>query len=207
MQRIDLSIWNGAYKYGAYQAFMDELVQYRETDEYTEDQINYTRMNIIRMERLDKITRLREPAIRVLEALDTPLFWLVLTEPWCGDAAQILPVLNKMATSNENIKMGLLMRDRHPAIMDAFLTNGSRSIPIVIVLSPDNKDVLGAWGPRPFLAQGMIMRGLEQWDSMPDGPEKNLYRKQLYTKLHKWYARDKTSSIQEEFSAFLEGLL
>ena len=193
-----------AINYQTYHQFMAQLVTHTATEDYSEAMINYTRMNIIRMERLDKTTRLLKASIDKMESIQQKLYWLILTEPWCGDAAQVLPVTQKLAELRPNIETGFLMRDKHPKIMDAFLTAGTRSIPKIIILAPEqNYKVLGSWGPRPFVAQGMMMRGLEELRSMEEGKERELFKRDLYTKLQKWYARDKTTSIQEEFTSFL----
>jgi len=208
MKTIDPILLEQALSYIQYHQMMAELVQHQESINYNEGLINYTRMNIIRMERLDKTTKLQAATQVFLEKIGQPLQLLVLTEPWCGDAAQIIPVLNKLTLANPNIKLSLLLRDQHLDLMDQYLTDGSRSIPIILVLDPTSENkVLGTWGPRPFIAQGMMLRGLNQWRTMKDGEAKDLFHRDLYTKLQKWYARDKTNSIQEEFIAYLEKIL
>jgi len=207
MDKIDKTILSSAVNYEAYHLLMADLVTHQKTKEYTEEQINYTRMNIVRMERLDKTTRLLPAVQDFFKELKTPLFFLILTEPWCGDAAQVLPVVQKLASQNDLLEVGMIMRDQNLEIMDQFLTEGARSIPKIIVLNSSDNQVLGAWGPRPFIAQAMIQRGMNQWREMEEGTARDLFKRDLLTQLQKWYARDKTTSIQEEFSAFLESLL
>lgn len=182
---------------------MAELVKHSSKGRYTEALINYTRMNIIRMERLDKTTKLLPLSRERIGNIDRSLYWYVLTEPWCGDAAQVCPVLDQLQTLNPNIEMGFLMRDDHLELMDQFLTNNTRSIPKVLITDAQTHEVLGTWGPRPFIAHGIMMKGLETWRAMDEGEEKRLFHRDLYTKLQKWYARDKTTSIQEEFTEVL----
>lgn len=76
----------------------------------------------------------------------------MITEGWCGDAAQILPFINKISELNEKIELKLVLRDQHPEVMDEFLTDGSRSIPKVVVLNKENLDVLG---DEPFYARAL----------------------------------------------------
>ncbi|MEO0338470.1 MAG: thioredoxin family protein [Bacteroidota bacterium] len=200
---IDPKLRQHTLTYQEYHDLMAELVTHSSKGRYTESLINYTRMNIIRMERLDKTTKLQGLSNERLASVDRALYWYVLTEPWCGDAAQILPVLEKLQALNPNIVMGMLLRDDHLDLMDQFLTDGTRSIPKVIITDAKTHQVLGTWGPRPFIAHGMMMKGLTTWRAMEEGEEKRLFHRDLYTKLQKWYARDKTTSIQEEFTEVL----
>lgn len=197
-----------ALTYPAYHQLMSDLVQHQETEQYNESLINYTRMNIIRMERLDKTTKLQAASQAFIEKIDRPLHFLIITEPWCGDAAQVIPVINKLTTYSTHLSLSCLLRDQNLELMDQYLTDGTRSIPMILIVDPTaNHQVLGHWGPRPFIAHGMMKKGLAEWRTMPAGEAKDLFHRGLYTKLQKWYARDKTSSIQEEFLAYLERLL
>lgn len=197
-----------AFSYAQYHKLMTELVQHQKTEQYNESLINYTRMNIIRMERLDKTTKIQDATQLLLKEIDRPIHLLIITEPWCGDAAQIIPVINKMTTFTPHLSHSCLLRDQHLELMDQYLTDGARSIPMILILDVTaDHQVLGHWGSRPFIAHGMMMKGLDEWRSMPAGEAKDLYKRNLYTKLQKWYARDKTNSIQEEFSAYLQEVL
>ncbi len=160
--------------------------------------IEIAQLNQARMNRLDRKPKLTEETSAFLADLDRELILLVLTEGWCGDAAQILPVLNWMADATPKIQLYTLLRDENPALMDAFLTDGARSIPKVILLDAHTKAVLGDWGPRPAAAQQLVI----DYKNTPESekPEYTEFQKQLHT----WYARDKTRSIQGEVvEAFL----
>lgn len=208
MSKISQSHLAQALSYAQYHQLMAELVQHQETEQYSESLINYTRMNIIRMERLDKTTKVQAASQAFLAQIDRPLHLLILTEPWCGDAAQIIPVLNKFATLSPNLTISCLLRDQNLELMDQYLTAGARSIPMTLVLDPGaGNQVLGQWGPRPFVAHGLMLKGLAELRAMPAGEEKDLAQRGLYTKLQKWYARDKTNSIQEEFIAYLQEVI
>ncbi len=101
--------------------------------------------------------------------------WLILTEYWCGDAAHILPVLEDVAAAC-GVQPRYILRDEHPNVMDAFLTNGARSIPKLIRLTVDSFEVVDVWGPRPQPAQNayeqlkqttsdisMILEEMQKW--------------------------------------------
>ncbi len=189
---ITREVLDEAYTYEQYRQLIDNLMAENKTtgENHSEAMLHYTKMNTYRMRRLDKTTELLPELQERLEQVERPMTWLVLTEAWCGDAAQIIPIMKKMADQNELINMRLVLRDQHLDIMDEFLTNGkSRSIPKLVVLDSNSLDVLGDWGPRPFEAQEMY----DNW-RLNDGDD---YR-EISETLHKWYADDKTASTQEE---------
>jgi hypothetical protein len=150
MQSLKRALIEQSISYEAYAQFIEDLLaQYHHRNpDSVDEHVHFTRMNLISMERLDKIARMMA-VTRVQMAKVMPMIWLVLTESWCNDAAQVLPVLNKMAKLNSNVQFQILFRDQQPKLMDAFLTNGTRSIPKVIFLDPTSLKVLGQWGPRP----------------------------------------------------------
>lgn len=208
MTTISQNQLDQSISYAAYHQLMAELVQHQNTAEYSESLINYTRMNIIRMERLDKTTKIQPDTQGAMEKIDRRVHLLILTEPWCGDAAQIIPVFQKMVSINPNLSLSCLLRDQNLDLIDQYLTDDARSIPMTLILDPTaGYQVLGHWGPRPFIAHGMMMKGLAEWRTMPAGEAKDLFHRDLYTKLQKWYARDKTRSIQDEFTAYLQEVI
>jgi hypothetical protein len=117
---------------------------------------------------------------------------LVIAEDWCGDASNTVPILAKLGDEADCLTMRVLKRDEHPAVMDRYLTNGSRSIPIVIVLD-DGFEELGHWGPRPSELQRWVM---EHKDRMPKG--------ELYPQVRRWYARDRGASTLREVLQIVE---
>lgn len=119
----------------------------------------------------------------------TPRRLLVLAEDWCGDASNTIPVLAKLVEQVPGLELRVLRRDEHPEVMDQYLTNGARSIPIVIVLDADFME-LGHWGPRPTELQAWVMANR---DSLPKG--------ELYPQARKWYARDRGESTLREVLA------
>ncbi len=126
--------------------------------------------------------------------IPAPQTWYVLTEAWCGDAAQNLPVIAKVAGLNPHITLTLLLRDEHPEIMNAYLTHGGKSIPKLIALDDDGNELF-TWGPRPQVLQEIV------WDykKNPTVP---------YTEFlehaQRWYNTDKTESVQGEMVVLLQ---
>ncbi len=182
--------------YPKYRELIDGLMAQQKTtgDNHSADMLNYTKLNQQRMKRLDKTTKLTEASINLLENYTEPITWLVLTEAWCGDAAQIVPVLQHLADANEHITLKVILRDENLEVMDQFLTNGGRSIPKIISLHPDTLQVKGSWGPRPEEVQQIVM-------DAKHNPNADMVA--VKTDIQKWYAKDKTVSIQKEALAAL----
>jgi len=125
---------------------------------------------------------------QALTELPHAIHWLVLTEFWCGDSAQSLPVLHQAVLASEGkISLHILFRDENDALMQHFLTSGGRAIPKLIQLDT-HMNLSGIWGPRPMEAQRLV----KKWKANADTADK--YNELL----HAWYAADKSFSIQKE---------
>ena len=190
--------WEKAISYQTYRDMIDALIAEGKTTgkNQSPELLNYTQMNVRRMSRWDKTAVMVEPLQEVLRAAE-PQKWLVLTEGWCGDAAQNIPMLVKMAAMNPHIEIRFLLRDENLEVMDAYLTNGGRSIPKLIALKETPEGTLEEffnWGPRPIPAQEMIIALKKE----------NTPFEILAEKLHKWYADDKQEHLQAEFFALLQ---
>ncbi len=187
-----------AMTYEVYRALIDQLFSENKTTgdfmDNNEEILGYTKMNIARMRRGDKTFKIKEDLLEVIQAISQKQLWLVITEGWCGDAAQSIPALVKMAAQNDHIQIKFILRDEHPHLMDAYLTNNTRSIPKLIIVDAENHTELGTWGPRPVEAQVIT----------DDFKEKGTVSYQEYAQqLHKWYAKDKYQAIQEEIKSLL----
>ena len=158
-------------------------------DDHSEAMVGYTKMNEQRMRRLDKKVKILPETSEQLATITTPQIWLVLTEGWCGDAAQSVPVMVKMAAENPNIELKFLLRDENLPIMDEFLTNGGRSIPKLIILEKETLAVAGSWGPRPDLLQEIFLEAKKS-------PDFNYPEIQKVIQI--WYNKNKGVATQEE---------
>jgi len=201
MKNIPASVIEQAYNYKKYRTLVDTLFAENKTTgtDHSPAMLNYTKLNLSRMNRLDKRSRLTNTTIETVAKINRPVIWLVLTEGWCGDAAQIVPVLNHMAATNDNITLRFILRDENLAIADAFLTNGARAIPKVLVLDATTLEVLTTWGPRPAEMQKMVMDAKAASLATADKAEQKAISEASANNLHLWYAKDKTKTIQEEF--------
>ncbi len=190
---IENSLKN-ALSYEGYRAFVSALLTNGKATgmEQSEALTNYSLLNNKRMKRLDKTIKLSEETLQEFQKISEPKTWLVLTEGWCGDAAQSLPVLNKIAKSTDKIDLKVILRDENLPLMDLFLTNGGRSIPKLIALDKDN-NVIDSWGPRPTIASKMVA----------DYKEKNsALDPQFKQDLQLWYNKDKGENVQADFVRF-----
>ena len=159
----------------------------------------YTEQNVERMQNLDKTLVLTAETLGKLSKITEKQTWLTISEGWCGDASQVVPVIERMAAANPNITHQLIFRDEHLDIMDAFLTDGGRSIPKTVALDGDG-NVLHTWGPRPSGLQ-IVVDELRQKMSTMTKEEQKAYFEDVKKVVHDWYGEDKTASTQREFMA------
>lgn len=118
-------------------------------------------------------------AVLALNALPIPVHALALSEDWCGDAVQAIPLVARLAEASPMLDLRILTREGNPDLMEAHLTRGrSRSIPIVIFYDDDFRE-LGWWGPRPRILQLWVM---EEGMGLP--------KEDRYRQIRRWYARD-----------------
>ena len=161
----------------------------------TQALVNYTKLNDARMRRLDKTTTISESAHALFSHYEKKVTWLVLTESWCGDAAQSLPILNKIAIIAPHLNLKLALRDEHIDLMKHFLTNTAMAIPKLIAVDNASNIVLGTWGPRPSVASQMVADYKAAHGTLsPDFKED----------LQVWYTKDKGLSIVADIEALLK---
>lgn len=208
MTHIDPSIVENALPYEAYVALVNRLLLENKTtgQDHSPALLQYTELNQVRMARLDKTTKLSEDILHKLAQFSRKEIWLVLTEGWCGDAAQIVPVLAKIADHSPYIDLRLILRDEHLDIMDAFLTDGVRAIPKLLVLDAETLEVLRTWGPRPAAPQQMVLEAKAKMQEMSDHAAQKAFFDAVKTEVQKWYARNKTQGIQEEIGDLVSPL-
>jgi len=192
-----------AMTYLEYRNLLDNLFAAGKTtgENQSESMLNYAKLNLQRMRRLEKTIEIGAELNEILakwDSLNESMELIALTEGWCGDAAQNLPLIQKIAEANNSIELKVLLRDENLELMDQFLTNGGRSIPKVIALRSSDRKVLGSWGPRPEPAQKM----LNEFKKEANGDYQNFQKE-----LQLWYARDKTMTHQSEMTFLLKNWL
>ncbi|MBX2973773.1 MAG: thioredoxin family protein [Flavobacteriales bacterium] len=156
---------------------------------------DYTKLNLARARRIGKTLKVL-PEVRTAMEGVVPQTWLVITEPWCGDSAQNLPVLEALAALAPAITLRIALRDSTDVI-DRFLTNGTRSIPKLVAFDPATEKVLFTWGPRPQAAHDLVMGN----KSLPEAGQ--LSKEALAEALHRWYHENSGAEVQREVAALV----
>lgn len=189
---------NDGMTYQQYRSLIDELLlQHKTTGPDDSDaMLHYTKMNVQRMSRVDKTVKLNEDFLNVLNNVKNKYRFLVISEGWCGDAAQIVPVFDKIATSfTDKFELRFVLRDKNLPLIDAHLTKGGRAIPVLLILD-EKGDVVKKWGPRPDVLQELLAGWKRDSSDMMEIAEK----------LHGWYAKDKTQTTQQELTEIFKNL-
>ena len=186
----DISKIKNRFTYEEYKNLSEELVEQKRTTGLSQSEalIEYTKLNYFRMTRVDKTMVIKHDVKEAIERINEKKYWVLITEAWCGDAAQIVPIIGRLAELNNKIELMIILRDENTELMDKYLTNGSKSIPILISLN-ENFEEEWHWGPRPKPAQAMVIENKETQTLSYDELKKNV---QL------WYADDKTNTTQNE---------
>lgn len=156
------------------------------------DYIDYTRLNWSRMNRWLKTARLSEELIAQIKQIDAPQHWIVITEPWCGDAAHCVPFIELISRENPLITVTYELRDSAPFRINSYLTNGTKSIPKLVIRDSEGTDI-GVWGPRPEGCQQVYARLLA---------EKATFET-IKTEIQNWYNANKGVEIQQELLVLL----
>lgn len=185
-----------SFSYSEYRNIVSQLLLEGKSTGNTQsdDLLHYSQLNETRMKRLEKTIAITEENKQKLQHLSKNYIWLVISEGWCGDAAQLLPIFNKMADVSENIDLKIVFRDENEALMNLFLTNGGKSIPKLIILDKQTLSVIADWGPRPSGATKLMRDYKEKFGVIDET---------IKTELQMWYLHDKGISTQDEILALM----
>ncbi|CAN5381210.1 hypothetical protein BH11BAC2_BH11BAC2_08670 [soil metagenome] len=158
--------------------------------------IEATKINAQRLKRLNKHLTLNPQLLLEIQHITRDLIWVLLTETWCGDGAQCIPVIAGIAGQSDKINLRIILRDENPVIMNRYLTNDARAIPKLIVFDAQSGIEVGLWGLRPEKISKLVrdLKGLQ--------PE--ISKDKFHEILHLWYTRDKTNAIQDDFLNLLK---
>ncbi|MFN3753055.1 thioredoxin family protein [Flavobacterium sp.] len=180
-----------SYTYTEYRNIVSSLLKEGKStgNEQSEALTHYSELNETRMNRLEKTIKITDEFTEKLKALKGEYLWLVISEGWCGDAAQLVPIFHKMAELSPRIDFKIVLRDDNNDLMNLFLTNGARSIPKLLILDKNTLEVLGDFGPRPQGAKQLILDYKAEHGVVDETAKTNL---QL------WYLHDKGLSTQKE---------
>jgi len=179
-----------AMDYVTYRKLLDRLLLDGKTTgpDQSASFTEHARLNVVRMKRVDKTVQILPELQKVIEAIDDAQTWVVITEGWCGDAAQSVPVFYALSNLNAKINLQLVLRDETLELMDKYLTNGTPSIPKLIVTKTETLEEIFNWGPRPKVLQEMFY----------EMRSNNIPYIERSERVHAWYAKDKTITTQQE---------
>ncbi|PRY03370.1 thioredoxin-like protein [Pontibacter ummariensis] len=187
--------------YDAYLTLVEDLVSEQRTtgEEPTAQQVANTQDNLKRMKQMEKQFLLLPGLRNMLQQHHLNWEWLVLTEAWCGDGAQLVPAIAAIARAVPSIKLTILLRDQNPELMETCLTKGTRSIPKLICMDASTGERLFTWGPRPTIIQNLFLKHRAAHPRMSI--------EELVQQLHKWYAQDRGLSLQLDLYRLAEQAL
>jgi hypothetical protein len=191
--KIAKALFN-SHSYSEYRKIVADLLREQKStgDTQSTELTHYSSLNDTRMSRLDKTIKISQDYIALLKNLKTQYIWLVISEGWCGDAAQLLPIFNKMVDSSEgNLEMKIVLRDENEEFMNLFLTNKAKSIPKLIVINKEIGGAIAHWGPRPKAAADLIKNYKKEHGVLDEIVKADL---QL------WYFHDKGLTTQMELA-------
>lgn len=190
MKSIIQSALQNSHSYTEYRNIVSILISEGKSTgkEQSADLLHYSELNEVRMKRLEKTLKLDPEVEKTLQNLKSNQTWLVISEGWCGDAAQILPIIKLMSEASENIDLKLVFRDENEELIHLFLTNGAKSIPKLLVLD-ESFNLINHWGPRPEGAKNLIIE-YKAIHGIVDEAAK--------IALQKWYLDDKGISTMKE---------
>ena len=196
MENIIKSSLENSLSYTEYRTLVsDLLVQGKSTgDNQTESYLNYSKLGNARMKRLDKTFKLSEEAKKMIQESLKKYTWIVLTEGWCGDAAHALPIIDKIATISGNVDLKIVLRDENDELMNQFLTNGNKSIPKLVAIDSETKEVINTWGPRPSIATKMVNDYKDVNGSLDP---------KFKEELQVWYNKNKGENIENDILSLL----
>ncbi|MFD2543239.1 thioredoxin family protein [Lacinutrix gracilariae] len=182
--------------YPEYATLVNTLAENNDTTgtDKSENLVEYTKLNARRMKRWDKTLKVNEAVKEQIEKIDKKITWLVLTESWCGDAAHVVPVMQKVAELNKNIDVKVVLRDENEALMNNFLTNGGKAIPKLIMVDDASGEVINTFGPRPSEATQLVNNYKEKYGALTPEFKEDLQR---------WYNKDKGQNAINDLVSLL----
>ena len=198
---VNSTLLDGGFSYSEFVELTERLVQENRTTgaNQSEEYLAYTRICLQRMVRWNKTSKVSEKLELLVKKVNQPQVWLVITEAWCGDGAQSIPHLAKLADLTPLITLKIIFRDEHPDLMDAYLTNGNRSIPKLVAMTADLQQELFTWGPKPKYL-------LDLHAAFKQNSEGRSYSDFL-EEVHLWYAKNKQKDLESEIYPLISSTL
>jgi hypothetical protein len=183
--------------YPAYRQHITEALATQEPDAKLAKMLPYYRENDARMNRIAPTITLLPELQAAAGQLTQRYIWAIITEGWCGDASETVPIIEAVAAaSGGHLETRYFLRDANPDFIDQYLTNGGRAMPIAVVLHADSLTEAGVWGPRPTPLQAIHQ----------DLKAREVPSKEITAQVHAWYEQDATRTTQQELLALMQRL-
>ena len=189
---------DNSYSYQEYISLIEGLHQQEKATSFQENKTyyDYSVLGLSRMKRIFKRQEHLPELLSLVKEIDEEQNWIIITESWCGDASQTVPIIAKLVSENPQINLRIVLRDSNLNFMNRYLTNGSISIPILVVFDKEWKE-LWVWGPRPAEAQEKVME-------YKHAPEPKVPYSTFSAEIQKWYNQDKGISTERELLKLLQ---
>ncbi|MGI4739256.1 MAG: thioredoxin family protein [Janthinobacterium lividum] len=183
--------------YPAYRQHIADVMATPAPDEALAKMLPHYQENVDRMNKVAPTVTVLPELQAALAQLTQPYVWAIITEGWCGDASQTVPIFEAVAqASNGHTQTRYFLRDSPPNLIDTYLTNGGKAIPIAVLLHADSLTEAAVWGPRPTPLQAI----------MQDLKARETPFKEIVTQVHAWYDQDATRTTQHELLALVQQL-
>ncbi len=199
MPELNTSIINSVLTYNEFVNEFNRQISVSDINtlnDYDKSFYDYRKLNFQRSSRLEKTFIPTDETKQLFSEINQQQKWIVITESWCGDSAQNLPVIAKLAQLSGLIDLKIVLRDSNLEFMDLHLTNGGRAIPKLIVFD-ENDNKIFQWGPRPVEAQNLFTRFKNDGIAKPD----------INKELHLWYGRNRGKEVEREIYELLKSTI
>lgn len=161
----------------------------------TEQEKEYKQYYELGLQRIDRTWKKYTPDEEQLQTLESKNFKgkiLIISEAWCGDASATVPALVKFFDGKNEVK--IFLRDSDKSLINQYLTNGTESIPKVLILNEDFT-VKNFWGPRPKFGHELLLKFKADPESYP--------RETFYNDLQLYYAKNRGKDAVAEILELL----
>ena len=183
--------------YTAYRQHISEALATPDPEAQLAKMLPYYHQAVDRMDKVAPTISLLPELSAALGQLKQPYIWAIITEGWCGDASHTVPIIEAVAqASGGHLATRYFLRDTHPDLIDRYLTNGGRAIPIAVLLPADTLTEAGVWGPRPAPLQAIYQ----------DLKAREAPFKEVITQVNDWYDHDASRTTQQELLALVQQL-
>lgn len=183
--------WEKGISFEDYYQICEQRVNNPSTPEEKE-KFSYNELGLQRMQRTMKTFKIDEHQVEAFEKKNFNGKILIISESWCGDASTTVPVVSAFFKGRKEVR--IFLRDSDLSLIDQFLTNGTQSIPKILILN-ENNEVINTWGPRPKYGTELLKKFKENPETYP--------REMFYNDLQVYYAKNRGKDTIDELIELL----